>query len=208
MGRSFDFPRWAHSTVGMERIRMALTPMAQELSKKQRRQAGVTLIETLIATTVMVAGSLGVITLIIASVATNNRNKMDSTQTMLAESILEQVHSTFNGTGTSALTDCAGTNWTIDTTIPNTGSVGAQLSGPAIDYTQSNPPAGYHMNFVVRSPCATTGAVEGTYDVRWHLDQIGTTNTYLITVSAKLKDHGEGNQVFALPVTLRFMAGS
>jgi hypothetical protein len=50
--------------------------------------------------------------------------------------------------------------------------------------------------------------MEGTYDVRWHLDQIGTTNTYLITVSARLKNHGEGNKFFALPVTLRFMAGS
>jgi hypothetical protein len=49
--------------------------------------------------------------------------------------------------------------------------------------------------------------VEGIYDVRWHLDQIGATNTYLITVSAKLKQVG-GDRVLALPVTLRFMAGS
>ena len=45
--------------------------------------------------------------------------------------------------------------------------------------------------------------------ILWHLDQIGAaTNTYMITVSAKLKNHGEGNRVFALPVTLRFMTGS
>jgi hypothetical protein len=64
------------------------------------------------------------------------------------------------------------------------------------------------MNYVVSSPCSTSGAVQGTYDVRWHLDQIGTTQTYLITVAAKLLGHGEGNEFFSLPVTLRFLAGS
>src|ERR1051326_3002936 len=171
-------------------------------------QAGASLIETLLATVLLTISSAGLIDLVVASIASNNRNKIDSAQTMLAESILEQIHSTFNGNGTSALADCSGTNWIIDTTIPNTGSVGAQLSGGSIDYSQTNPPAGYHMNYVVRTPCSSDGALEGTYDVRWHLDQIGTTNTYRITVSAKLQNHGEGNKFFALPVTLSFLAGS
>jgi type II secretory pathway pseudopilin PulG len=166
------------------------------------------MVETLVACAILCVLSLSMITLIVASIATNNRNKIDSTQTMLAESILEQIHSTFNGNGTSALQDCSGTNWTIDTTIPNTGSVGAALLGSAIDFTETTPPAGYQMDYVVRTPCDSTGNIVGIYDVRWHLDQIGTTNTYLITVSARLKDHGEGNLHFALPVTLRFMAGS
>jgi len=175
---------------------------------QRRSQAGVTLVETLMACVILMILSLSMLTLIVAAIATNNRNKIDSTQTMLAESILEQIHSTFNGTGTSSLADCSGTDWTIDTTIPNTGSVGSALLGSSINFTQASPPAGYHMNYVVRTPCESTGSIVGTYDVRWHLDQIGTTNTYMITVSAKLKDHGEGNIYFALPVTLRFMAGS
>lgn len=166
------------------------------------------MIETLVACVILTVLSLSMISLIIASIATNNRNKIDSTQTMLAESILEQIHSTFNGNGTSALEDCSGTSWTIDTTIPNTGSVGSAISGSSIDFTQATPPTGYHMDYVVRTPCDTTGNIVGTYDVRWHLDQIGTTNTYMITVSAMMKDHGEGNIYFALPVTLRFMSGS
>jgi hypothetical protein len=64
------------------------------------------------------------------------------------------------------------------------------------------------MDYVVRTPCTSTGNIVGIYDVRWHLDQMGTTSTYMITVSARLKDHGEGNLFFALPVTLRFMSGS
>jgi type II secretory pathway pseudopilin PulG len=166
------------------------------------------MIETLVASLILIVLSLSMISLIVASIATNNRNKADSTQTMLAESILEQIHSTFNGNGTSSLQDCSGTNWVIDTTIPNTGSVGSALSGSNIDYSEASPPTGYHMDYVVRTPCNSTGSVVGTYDVRWHLDQIGATNTYMITVSAKLQNHGEGNLYFALPVTLRFMAGS
>ena len=171
-------------------------------------QAGVSLIETLVACVILTILSLSMIGLIVTAIATNNRNKIDSTQTMLAESILEQIHSTFNGNGISALQDCAGTNHTIDTTIPNTGSVGAALIGSKIDYTETSPPAGYHMDYVINTPCNNTGTLVGMYDVRWHLDQVGATNTYMITVSARLKDHGEGNLVFALPVTLRFMSGS
>lgn len=166
------------------------------------------MVETLVAACILTILSLSMITLIVTSIATNNRNKIDSTQTMLAESILEQIHSTFNGNGTSALNDCSGTEWTIDTTIPNTGSVGAALVGTTIDYTEADPPDGYYMNYEVRTPCASTGSIVGIYDVRWHLDQIGATNTYMITVSAKLQNHGEGNLHFALPTTLRFLAGN
>lgn len=166
------------------------------------------MVETLVASTILTILSLSMISLVVAAIATNNRNKIDSTQTMLAESMLEQIHSTFNGNGTSALFDCSGTEHTIDTTIPNTGSVGSALSGNTIDYSQTSPPAGYHMDYVVRTPCTTSGSIVGTYDVRWHLDQVGSTNTYMITVSAKLKNHGEGNLYFALPTTLRFMTGS
>jgi len=180
----------------------------ETLKRTHNSEAGITMIETLMAGIVLTLGSMGVIGLIVGSIATNNRNKVDSAQTMLAESILEQIHSTFNGNGTSALADCAGTNWVIDTTIPNVGSVGAALNGAVIDYSQTSPPAGYHMDYVMKTPCTSTGALEGTYDVRWHLDRVGSSNTYLITVSAKLKNHGEGNKFFALPVTLRFMAGS
>src|SRR5437867_5408920 len=135
-------------------------------------QAGVTMIETLLAALILVIGSVGMLSLIVDAIATNNRNRMDSTQTMLATSILEQIHSTFNGIGTSDLTDCAGTNWNIQTTIPNSGTAGALLSGANIDYGQTNPPSGYYMNYVISTPCTSTGAVQGVSDVRWHLDQV------------------------------------
>ena len=187
---------------------MRRTTQKPRSRKDRSKETGSALIEMLVAGAILMIGSMGMVGLLVGAIATNNRNRMDSSQTMLAESILEQIHSTFNGTGVSALQDCSGTNWTVDTTIPNVGSVGAQLNGGVIDFSEATPPAGYHMNYVVNKPCSSTGAIDGTYDVRWHLDQIGTTNTYLITVSARLKDHGEGDRVFAFPVTLRFMTGS
>jgi type II secretory pathway pseudopilin PulG len=173
-----------------------------------KSESGITMIETLMAASILIIGSLGMIGLIVGSIASNNRNKIDSTQTMLAEAILEQVNSTFNGTGTSSLKDCANTIWNINTTIPSVGSVGARLSGASIDFTETAPPAGYFMNYVVTTPCQSTPSLfQGTYDVRWHLDQVGSTDSYLLTVGARLKNHGEGNLFFSLPVTLRVMSG-
>ena len=49
------------------------------------------MIETLLAGAILVIGSLGMIGLIINAIASNNRNKVDSTQTMLAESMLDNA---------------------------------------------------------------------------------------------------------------------
>ena len=186
----------------------------KERKNRLRPDSGITMVETLMAAVILIVGSVAMLSLIIAAIATNNRNKMDSTQTMLAESILEQVASTFtpnNGPGTSTLVDCAGNSWAIDTTIAGSGSSGAAISGAIIDYSQTSPPAGWHMQYVMTTPCtplSPSGTVQGTYDVRWHLEKMGSTQTYLITVSAKLRNHGEGNEFFSLPVTLRVMYGS
>src|SRR5947209_15993035 len=172
-------------------------------------EAGVTIVETLMAGAILVIGSLSMLTLIVDAIATNNRNRIDSTQTMLATSILEQINSTLIGSGTSNLTDCAGSTWTI-----NTAPGGANLSGANIDFTQASPPANYYMSYLVSTPCTgtMTGATaQGTYDVRWHVDLIagsGSTSTYLLTVGARLQKHGEGNKFFSLPVTLRALSAN
>ncbi len=182
-----------------------------KLKKRRHSEAGITMIETLMAAAILVIGSVSMLALIINAIALNNRNKIDSTQTMLATSILEQINSTLIGIGSSTLTDCTGHTWTVDTSVPNTGVAGAQLSGANIDYTEASPPAGFYMNYVVSTPCSSTGKVQGTYDVRWHIDVVGgygATNTYLLTVGAKLQGHGEGNRFFSAPTTLRVMSGN
>jgi hypothetical protein len=165
-------------------------------------------IEVLVATLVLMICSLGIVGMISASIVTNNRNKLDSTGTMLTQAVIERVKSTIIGSGTSSLVDCTGTTWTIDTS-PG----GAALSSEKIDFTQTAPPTDYHMDYVVRSPCSTTGTEITTYDVRWHVELVGDpltlpTNTFLITVGARMKGHSEGNMFYSLPVNFRVMAGN
>lgn len=64
-------------------------------------QAGITTIETLMAASILAIGSLGMMGLVVGSIATNTRNKIDSTQTLLAEAILEQVNQAAIGYKTS-----------------------------------------------------------------------------------------------------------
>ena len=178
---------------------------------RKNSQAGITMIETMLAALILVIGSLSMVGLIFRSIATNNRNKMDSTQMMLATSIAEQINSTIIGSGTSNLVDCGGTNHTIDT---QPGGADVESDG-TIDFNENI--AGnvaknnYHMNYILKTPCASTGAPQGTYDVRWHVDIVGSaaeTKTYLLTIGARLKDHGEGNMFFSVPVSVRVMSGN
>src|SRR5438552_18493492 len=144
-----------------------------------RRDSGITMIETLMAAAILVIGSIGMLSLIVTAIATNNRNRIDSTQTMLTQTILEQIATTFvtatqtTGPGTSSIKDCAGNTWVIDTTTAGASS-GSPLSGSAIDFSQAQVQY-WSMDYVVSTPCQSTGTVtvQGTYDVRWHLDQIG-----------------------------------
>ena len=138
-------------------------------TKAENPQAGMSMIEVMIATVILTISSLGVIGLVWTAILMNNRNKVDSTQTMLAESIIEQVNATIIGSENSALSDCDGTTWTISTT-PG----GAALSGATIDFSRDDSSRRTtHMTYVLRAPCASTGAIQATYDVRWHVDIVG-----------------------------------
>jgi Tfp pilus assembly protein PilV len=180
-------------------------------SQAKSSQAGITMAETMMAAFILIVGSLAMVGLIVRSIATNNRNKVDSTQMMLATSIAEQINSTIIGSETSTLTDCNGTSHTINTEIDH----GANLSGADIDFTENiaadSTKNGYHMNYVLRTPCTTSGSYQGTYDVRWRVGIVGDiiqTKTYLLTIGARLMDHGEGNLFFSAPVTVRVMSGN
>lgn len=172
-------------------------------------ESGITMIEVLLASSIMAICSLSLMALIGNSIASNTRNKFDSTTTMLAQSIVEQIAATVVGSGTATLTDCAGTAWTIDTTP---GGATLNAAGSAIAFTQSSPPANYRMQYVVKSPCTASGIEQAVYDVRWNVQLIGSgstpTNTFLVTVGAQMLDRGQGNKYFAAPVTLRIMLGN
>jgi prepilin-type N-terminal cleavage/methylation domain-containing protein len=177
-------------------------PTVMRELRLQSSDDGFTLVELLIASIVMTVAGLGAYGVIIMAINANARSAHESTSAMLANAVIEQVNSTLVGSGTANLTDCHGTNFTI-ATAPG----GASLkSGPGSDIDFSvAPPANYHMDYAVTSPCVAAGQAETTYDVRWHVDQIGAstgtpTNSFLLTVAAKRKG-------LTLPLYVRVVVG-
>jgi hypothetical protein len=163
---------------------------------RRNPEAGLTMLEVLFAAVVMTIGFMGLIGLVATAIASNNRNKLDSTGTMLTQAVVEQINSTIVGTGTASIADCNGTTWNIATAVG-----GAALSGANIDFSQTILPSNYSMDFAV---CPVGQA--NHYDVRWNVQQV-SSDVYLITVGARMRGQGTtSNKFFALPVTLRTYA--
>src|SRR5262245_580210 len=113
MGGGVDFSGRPHPAVVLARHRVGRVVMKN--NAKLTPESGITMIEVLLASRVLTISSMGLIALIASSIATDTRNKFDSTTTMLAQSIVEQIASTAIGSGTATLTDCSGNTWNIDT---------------------------------------------------------------------------------------------
>ncbi len=175
--------------------------------RKLKRQAGFTLLELMLAALVLVFGLLAITALFATAIGNNGRSRVDSTATMLSQSVIEQITAVLARGGPPAITDCGQppTAWAIDTSVG-----GAALSGSSIDFTQTSPPAGYHMNFVVCNGGGEAGT-QALYDVRWNVAQISPGSepqpTYLVTVAARPQGMTPGRFTFALPVTLRTLVG-
>lgn len=171
--------------------------------RRVRGQAGVTMIELMIAGVVMVVGFLGMMILITTAIATNNRNKMDTNATLAAQMVFEEIRSDIATGASPTLTDCGGTSWTIGVGSNTVGSnTGATLSGASIDFTASKV-TNYSMSYQV---CTANGG-QATYDVRWNVQTL-TGGVSLVTVGAKPVGASSDLKYFALPVTLRGIAGS
>lgn len=158
-----------------------------------------TMIELLIAAIVMVVGLLAIMGIFTLAIGNNGRSKVDTSATMLSQAVIEQISAVLARGGPSMVKDCTGTTWNIETAVG-----GAQLKGSSIDFSESAPPANYHMDFVVCSD-NTEGALQTIYDVRWHVSIV--SNSFLVTVAAKPKNMGAARFTFALPVTMRSYVG-
>jgi prepilin-type N-terminal cleavage/methylation domain-containing protein len=174
----------------------------------RRGEQGFSLVELMIATVVLTVGLLALSGLLSVAILSNNRNKVDSTATMLAQAVVEQIDAAMTGAGDTHLTDCAG----HDQAVSVTADGGARLGTDGkIDFTETTPPAGYSMLYVVCSTDPNTKQVRQTsYDVRWNIKTITGNNTYLVTAAAvvygapaPLRDL----RVFAFPSNLRVLIG-
>jgi Tfp pilus assembly protein PilV len=175
-------------------------------------EEGTTLIEVMIAGVILVVGFMGLFGLMLTAIASNNRNKMDSTGAMLGQAVVENINAVLVRPGANLATcdatnptcvdyfpDCAGTNQEIDSSVG-----GANLSGTQIDWTQTMASTDHHhMDYVV----CNVGK-QALYDVRWNIQSVTSStymgSTYLVTVGVKKKMEGTGGTKYlALPITLR-----
>jgi len=184
----------------------------------RQSQAGMTLVELMIALSILAVGMGALTNLLVVAMATDNRNSKDTSATLLAQMVIEQISAQHpNSTAAISVTDCAGNNWTIATAggaSPNgtgatlvTSSTAAGYGG--IDQTQaySNITAGYAMKYVDCGGVGNTG-VPTTYDVRWNVMTIDANYTRLVTASARpLNANALGGLQFALPINLRAVTG-
>jgi Tfp pilus assembly protein PilV len=182
---------------------------------KNNPQRGSSLIELMIAMLVLATGLGALTTLITACMITDNRNSKDTSATLLAQKVIEELSAqNTNSTNAVILTDCAGNNWTIPSTqgAAAPSGQGAALatstSSPyygGIDFTQAigSVPAGFSMQYV---DCNANGTQ--TYDVRWNVMTVTANSTRLITASARQRSSSTDGLHYIFPVTLRAVGGS
>lgn len=180
----------------------------------RKKEHGSMMLELLISMVVLVIGLGGLMILLVSSMYTNKKAGHDTTSTMVAEHILEQITAQpANAVANLTLTDCAGTAWNLSTTGAlkgagsgvNGGNGAALTSAGIVDWTQSYAavPAGYAIQYVA---CGNGGR-QVTYDVRWN---VITMSTYarMVMISARPNASATvGGLQFIMPVNLRTIGG-
>jgi len=184
-----------------------------QLEVKPDSQRGSTLLELMIAILVLAIGLGAVTTLLVTAMASNNRNSRDTTATLLAQMVMEQISAQNVYIGNNiASTDCAGNPHPIDTTPGAFGTgAGATLKADGtIDFTQSSAAliGSYAMQY---TECSSAGGVPVAYDVRWNVMSVSTnTSTRMITVAARplaSPVNQLGGLRYSPPVNLRGIGG-
>ena len=188
--------------------------MARQGKIRRDGQRGTTLIELMMAMLVLAIGFGGVTTLLVTAMASNNRSSRDTTATLLAQKVIEEISSqNVFVTSDITATDCAGKQYKMST-VPGTAGTGngATLkSDGTIDFSQAyaSIPAGYAMQY---ADCSIAGGLQTFYEVRWNVMSLssGNATSRLITVAARPSASNTatlGGFFYALPVNLRGIGG-
>ena len=189
-------------------------------AEKALRQHGFSLLEFLIAMTVLTVGVGGLLPLLLASITLDKKAAGDTTAVMVAEVVLEQMSSQSSTSAAlpNPMQDCATppNSWTVseaDAVVGGGsggayGGNGAKLTNQgAIDWTQDYAaiPAGYAMRYVA---CSTTNDTPVTYEVRW--DVISTSSsdsTKMIVISARPQIAQAWALGYVAPINMRTIVG-
>jgi Tfp pilus assembly protein PilV len=186
-------------------------------------ESGISLLELMIAMTVLTIGMLGSMVLIVIGMESNQRNKTDNAATVLDQEILEEF-ATLNNypkPGSVRVYDCALSAGSANQHLASlgqgayaSGGNGAPLNSTGdIDWTQATPTlatsttAGYAMKYQTCSG--------DTYEVRWNIMDANnpapvTSRISLLTVSSRETAAKGSDQLmlYAPPTTLRTLIES
>ena len=176
-------------------------------AKSRGRQSGMSMVELLIAMLVLVIGMMGSMILVRTAIVNNNRNKLDTTSTALAQMVLEQINSRPSTVNTNiVINDCSGVARTINPNVGGATLIASGFNQGNIDFSQgfAAVPAGYAMQYVTCGPANA----QVTYEIRWNVTAM-TGFTKLVTVSSRKQITNTTGSLpfFAVPVTLRGIAG-
>ncbi len=183
-------------------------------TRKAKREQGMTLIELMLAISMLAVGLIGVLALLLAAIGGNTRNKLDTSGTMLAQMVIDKIAAQPASLGANMnIQDCnpaGGTIWAIATASAASPGNGATLDGNGnIDFTTTyaSVPLGYKMAYVT---CGANGQ-QITYEVRWNIQTVNGWSK-LITVGARALGAQTNTQTmlrfFAPPVNLRTIVSS
>jgi prepilin-type N-terminal cleavage/methylation domain-containing protein len=196
-------------------------------------ESGMSLLELMIAMTVLTVGMLGSMVMILVGMQSNTRNKTDSSATVLDQEILEKFATLklYPAPGSVTIYDCApsanGANAHNASLAQGAGPTG----GGATLYTAATAPLPANVgdiDWTQPTPTLATSTVQGyamryqecsgdVYEVRWNIMQggptpppKGTTRISLLTVSSRqVTAKGSNNtMLFARPTTLRTLIES
>jgi prepilin-type N-terminal cleavage/methylation domain-containing protein len=182
-----------------------------KLNNAAKRQSGMTIIELMISVAVLAVGMGALIILFSTAAMTNSRSKTDTTGTMLAQTVLDQIASmAANNNVPFTITDCTGNVFTIATAGAANPGNGAAIDNTTgnIDYTQAF--GAVTVNYAMRYTVCGPAGQRPVYDVRWNIMTV-TGNTRMITVAARQTSMGGNGAtralLFSQPITLRTIAG-
>src|SRR4029077_9080789 len=79
-------------------------------------QSGLSLVELMIALSILAIGMGALTNLLVVAMATDNKNSKDTSATLLAQMVIEQISAQHpNSNAAISITDCTGTTWSIST---------------------------------------------------------------------------------------------
>jgi prepilin-type N-terminal cleavage/methylation domain-containing protein len=195
--------------------------LSADASARQIRERGMTMLELMIAMVVLAIGMTGAMTMILAGIQSNARNKNDTAAVVLDQMILEQFAAYQNypqAGGFITINDCS--TGATQSHQAGAAAAAAPLGNGATLYTNATAPFPANVgdiDWTAPAPAFATAGTVGyamnyqtcngdTYEVRWNVMQFDTeTNIAQLTVSAR-QISAAGNRVpmlFAVPTTIR-----